>query len=114
MTSRCWRFGKISTRFSVMFSKTPANGLGRHVVSTPVSTPAALSSSSTTTVLASPRRCATACRPADSEPTGAAPGSGLGLSIAHDLVDAYGGRTLLDESPLGGLRVVIDLQAPRT
>jgi signal transduction histidine kinase len=44
----------------------------------------------------------------------AAPGSGLGLSIAHDLADAYGGRTLLDESPLGGLRVVIDLQAPRT
>jgi signal transduction histidine kinase len=44
----------------------------------------------------------------------AAPGSGLGLSIAHDLADAYGGRTSLDDSPLGGLRVVIDLQAPRT
>jgi signal transduction histidine kinase len=44
----------------------------------------------------------------------AAPGSGLGLSIAHDLALAYGGRTSLDDSPLGGLRVVIDLQAPRT
>jgi len=44
----------------------------------------------------------------------AAPGSGLGLSIAHDLAHAYGGRTSLDDSPLGGLRVVLDLQAPRT
>ena len=44
----------------------------------------------------------------------AAPGSGLGLSIVHDLADAYGGRTSLDRSPLGGLRVVIELQAPRT
>jgi signal transduction histidine kinase len=41
----------------------------------------------------------------------AAPGSGLGLSIAQDLVQAYGGRTSLGESPLGGLRVVLDLQA---
>jgi len=44
----------------------------------------------------------------------AAPGSGLGLSIARDLAHAYGGRTLVDESPLGGLRVVIELLAPRT
>ena len=44
----------------------------------------------------------------------AASGSGLGLSIARDLAQAYGGRTLLDDSPLGGLRVVIDFQAPRT
>ena len=42
----------------------------------------------------------------------AAPGSGLGLSIAQDLVQAYGGRTSLGDSPSGGLRVVIDLQAP--
>jgi len=41
-----------------------------------------------------------------------APGSGLGLSIAQDLVTAYGGRTSLGDSPAGGLRVVIDLQAP--
>jgi signal transduction histidine kinase len=44
----------------------------------------------------------------------AAAGSGLGLSIASDLAQAYGGRTSLSDSPLGGLRVVIDLQAPRT
>ena len=44
----------------------------------------------------------------------AAPGSGLGLSIARDLANAYGGRTSLDQSPLGGLRVVIELHAPRT
>jgi len=43
----------------------------------------------------------------------AAPGSGLGLSIAHDLARAYGGRMSLDDSPLGGLRVVIELQGPR-
>ena len=43
----------------------------------------------------------------------AAPGSGLGLAIARDLAEAYGGRTSLDESPLGGLRVAIELQAPR-
>jgi signal transduction histidine kinase len=42
----------------------------------------------------------------------ATPGSGLGLSIALDLVSAYGGRLALEESPMGGLRVVIDLQAP--
>jgi signal transduction histidine kinase len=41
-----------------------------------------------------------------------APGSGIGLSIAHDLVQAYGGRTFLDASPLGGLRVVIELPVP--
>lgn len=43
----------------------------------------------------------------------AAPGSGLGLSIAHDLVHAYGGRVSLGDSPSGGLRVAIDLEAPR-
>jgi signal transduction histidine kinase len=39
----------------------------------------------------------------------AVPGTGLGLSIVRDLTDAFGGRVVLDESPLGGLRVTIDL-----
>jgi signal transduction histidine kinase len=43
----------------------------------------------------------------------AAPGTGLGLSIARDLAEAYGGHTSLKDSPLGGLRVRIELQAPR-
>lgn len=38
-----------------------------------------------------------------------APGSGLGLSIVSDLVRAYGGDLDLGESPLGGLRVRLDL-----
>lgn len=37
------------------------------------------------------------------------PGSGLGLAIAHDLVEAYGGSIELTRSPLGGLRVVVNL-----
>jgi signal transduction histidine kinase len=41
----------------------------------------------------------------------AAPGTGLGLSIARDLAEAYGGHATLEDSPLGGLRVVIDLRA---
>lgn len=41
------------------------------------------------------------------------PGSGLGLAIVCDLVDAYGGRVLLEKSEaLGGLRVSLFL--PRT
>jgi signal transduction histidine kinase len=40
------------------------------------------------------------------------PGSGLGLSIARDLVQAYGGRMSLEASPPGGLRVVIELPVP--
>jgi signal transduction histidine kinase len=40
-----------------------------------------------------------------------APGSGLGLSIVDELVRAYGGRIALDRSPLGGLRVCVDLPA---
>ena len=43
----------------------------------------------------------------------AVPGSGLGLSIVRDLAEAYGGRVVLDESPIGGLRVTIDLPAAR-
>lgn len=41
------------------------------------------------------------------------PGSGLGLSIAHDLAQAYGGRLSLDTSPSHGLRVVIAVPASR-
>lgn len=39
------------------------------------------------------------------------PGSGLGLSIVSDLVDLYGGSVTLDKSPLGGLRVKLQLPA---
>ena len=38
-----------------------------------------------------------------------APGSGLGLSIVSDLVRAYGGVLDLADSPMGGLRVRLDL-----
>ena len=38
-----------------------------------------------------------------------APGSGLGLSIVSDLVRAYGGGLDLSDSPMGGLRVRLDL-----
>lgn len=41
----------------------------------------------------------------------AAPGSGLGLSIAQDLAQAYGGSISLDGAPSGGLRVVITVPA---
>ncbi|MGS7251807.1 ATP-binding protein [Pseudomonas anuradhapurensis] len=36
-------------------------------------------------------------------------GHGLGLGIVRDIVEAWGGRLALLESPLGGLRVSIDL-----
>lgn len=39
------------------------------------------------------------------------PGSGLGLSIAHDLAELYGGGLALDRSKLGGLRVRLRLPA---
>lgn len=38
-----------------------------------------------------------------------APGSGLGLSIVDDLARAYGGQVGLDDSPMGGLRVSVEL-----
>jgi signal transduction histidine kinase len=41
----------------------------------------------------------------------ATPGSGLGLSIVRDLVEAYEGSLKLESSTLGGLRVEIDLPA---
>ncbi len=37
------------------------------------------------------------------------PGSGLGLSIVDELARAYGGSLQLSRSPLGGLRVALDL-----
>ncbi|NCY26423.1 MAG: two-component sensor histidine kinase, partial [Alphaproteobacteria bacterium] len=36
-------------------------------------------------------------------------GVGLGLSIARDIVLAHGGRIVLDDAPMGGLRVLIYL-----
>jgi len=38
-----------------------------------------------------------------------APGSGLGLSIVDELARAYGGALTLADSPMGGLRVVLEL-----
>ncbi len=37
------------------------------------------------------------------------PGSGLGLSIVAELVDLYGGRLRLEDSPSGGLRAALTL-----
>jgi signal transduction histidine kinase len=39
------------------------------------------------------------------------PGSGLGLSIVSDIATSYTGRFSLDESPLGGLLVLLELPA---
>ncbi|HET8996767.1 MAG TPA: ATP-binding protein [Acetobacteraceae bacterium] len=41
--------------------------------------------------------------------SGAAGGTGLGLTIARDIVRAHGGEILLEDSPLGGLRAQIRL-----
>ena len=41
------------------------------------------------------------------------PGTGFGLAITRDLVDAYHGRLKLDRSDLGGLRVTLELPSPR-
>jgi signal transduction histidine kinase len=36
-------------------------------------------------------------------------GSGLGLAIVADLAQIYGGEIVLQDSPLGGLRVILTL-----
>ena len=37
------------------------------------------------------------------------PGSGLGLAIVRDVTGQYGGRTRLDQSPMGGAAVIVEL-----
>jgi len=37
------------------------------------------------------------------------PGHGLGLAMVHDTVDLYGGRLMIDASPLGGARFTLRL-----
>ena len=41
----------------------------------------------------------------------AAPGSGFGLAIVHDLAEVYGGAIALDGAPAGGLRARLELPA---
>jgi signal transduction histidine kinase len=41
----------------------------------------------------------------------AAPGSGFGLAIVHDLAEVYGGSIALDATPAGGLRARLELPA---
>ncbi|MEE4464469.1 ATP-binding protein, partial [Azotobacter chroococcum] len=40
-------------------------------------------------------------------------GHGLGLAIVRDILDAWHGRLALQDSPLGGLRVAIELPSRR-
>ena len=42
-------------------------------------------------------------------PMRAVPGHGLGLAMVHDTVDLYGGRLVVDASPLGGARFSLRL-----
>ena len=43
--------------------------------------------------------------------TSAPGGTGLGLAIARDIVGAHGGNIILADSPMGGLRAIIELPA---
>jgi signal transduction histidine kinase len=40
-------------------------------------------------------------------------GAGIGLAIVRDILEAYGGSLRLENRPEGGLRVTIELPAPR-
>ena len=112
--SKCWRRERISTRFSATSSTTRASGRARRAGSRPVPRPAASSIVIDDDGPGIPAEVRERVPGRGVRADEAAPGSGLGLSIAHDLAQAYGGRTSLEESPLGGLRVVIELQAPRS
>ena len=55
-----------------------------------------------------PERRESVFRPFESDAAG---GTGLGLTIARDIVRAHGGEIVLEDSPLGGLRARIRLPA---
>jgi two-component system, OmpR family, osmolarity sensor histidine kinase EnvZ len=40
-----------------------------------------------------------------------ASGTGLGLSIVRDIARSHGGDVSLDDSPMGGLRVIVKIPA---
>ncbi|MEO8714911.1 MAG: ATP-binding protein, partial [Acetobacteraceae bacterium] len=53
-----------------------------------------------------PERRESVFRPFESDAAG---GTGLGLTIARDIVRAHGGEIVLEESPMGGLRARVRL-----